>query len=154
MLRPDIRANDARANHCSVKNESGRVAPLPWAGGCSSWPTPYFTIKEYVIPIIKKSYTHSCEKKVVCTIEIPWVPTMGTPLFLRNYCFLHILALILILSHTGYSGRKASMSRRANEGSLFVGRLSKSTRVRDLEDIFEPYGRMTRCEIKYGNINN
>ncbi|XP_022288328.1 uncharacterized protein LOC111100581 [Crassostrea virginica] len=42
------------------------------------------------------------------------------------------------------------MSRRANEGSLFVGRLSKSTRVRDLEDIFEPYGRMTRCEIKYG----
>ena len=102
----------------------------------------------------KKNYTHSCEKKVVCTIEIPWVPTMGTPLFLRNYCFLHILALILILSHTGYSGRKASMSRRANEGSLFVGRLSKSTRVRDLEDIFEPYGRMTRCEIKYGNINN
>ncbi|XP_061182647.1 probable splicing factor, arginine/serine-rich 3 [Saccostrea echinata] len=42
------------------------------------------------------------------------------------------------------------MSRRANEGSLFIGRLSKSTRVRDLEDIFEPYGRMTRCEIKYG----
>ena len=29
MLRPNIRANDARANHCSVKNESGRVAPLP-----------------------------------------------------------------------------------------------------------------------------
>ena len=27
MLRPDIRVNDARANHCSVKNESGRVAP-------------------------------------------------------------------------------------------------------------------------------
>ncbi|XP_055998070.1 probable splicing factor, arginine/serine-rich 5 isoform X2 [Ostrea edulis] len=41
------------------------------------------------------------------------------------------------------------MSRRASEGSLFVGRLGKSTRVRDLEDIFEPYGRMTRCEIKY-----
>ena len=29
MLRPYVRANDARANHCSVKNESGRVAPLP-----------------------------------------------------------------------------------------------------------------------------
>ncbi|KAK3593916.1 hypothetical protein CHS0354_011519 [Potamilus streckersoni] len=43
------------------------------------------------------------------------------------------------------------MSRRSGgEGSLFVGRLGKSTRVRDLEDVFEPYGRMTRCEIKYG----
>lgn len=42
------------------------------------------------------------------------------------------------------------MSRRA-EGQLFIGRLSKSTRVRDLEDVFEPYGRMTRCEVKYGN---
>ncbi|XP_023930093.1 probable splicing factor, arginine/serine-rich 6 [Lingula anatina] len=41
------------------------------------------------------------------------------------------------------------MSRRA-EGMLFVGRLSRSTRTRDLEEIFEPYGRMLRCEIKYG----
>ena len=41
------------------------------------------------------------------------------------------------------------MSRRA-EGQLFIGRLNKSTRVRDLEDVFEPYGRMTRCEVKYG----
>ncbi|XP_071104465.1 serine/arginine-rich splicing factor 7-like [Haliotis cracherodii] len=41
------------------------------------------------------------------------------------------------------------MSRRA-EGQLFVGRLSKSTRVRDLEDLFEPYGRMLRCDVKYG----
>ncbi|KAL4225253.1 hypothetical protein ACF0H5_015941 [Mactra antiquata] len=43
------------------------------------------------------------------------------------------------------------MSRRySSEGSLFIGRLSKSCRVRDLEDVFEPYGRMSRCEIKYG----
>ncbi|KAL5007582.1 hypothetical protein ScPMuIL_016388 [Solemya velum] len=42
-----------------------------------------------------------------------------------------------------------SRSSRA-DGQLFVGRLSKSTRNRDLEDIFEPYGRMLRCEIKYG----
>ncbi|KAK3101345.1 hypothetical protein FSP39_002873 [Pinctada imbricata] len=41
------------------------------------------------------------------------------------------------------------MSRRG-EGSLFIGRLSKATRVRDVEDVFEPYGRMTRCEVKYG----
>ncbi|KAK2194062.1 hypothetical protein NP493_3g11042 [Ridgeia piscesae] len=41
------------------------------------------------------------------------------------------------------------MSRRS-EGNLFVGRLNKNTRTRDLEDIFEPYGRMIRCDIKYG----
>ncbi|XP_078669641.1 uncharacterized protein LOC144910415 isoform X5 [Branchiostoma floridae x Branchiostoma belcheri] len=33
---------------------------------------------------------------------------------------------------------------------LFVGRLSKDCRVRDLEDIFEAYGRLLRCDIKYG----
>ncbi|XP_052797478.1 uncharacterized protein LOC128229712 [Mya arenaria] len=43
------------------------------------------------------------------------------------------------------------MSRRfSSEGCLFVGRLGKNCRVRDLEDVFEPYGRMSRCEIKYG----
>ncbi|XP_064600467.1 serine/arginine-rich splicing factor 7-like [Liolophura sinensis] len=42
------------------------------------------------------------------------------------------------------------MSRRGAEGQLFVGRLSKSTRTRDLEDIFERYGHLARCEIKYG----
>ena len=36
------------------------------------------------------------------------------------------------------------------EGKLFVGRLNKSTRARDLEDVFEPYGRLSRCEVKYG----
>lgn len=43
------------------------------------------------------------------------------------------------------------MSGRS-EGHLFVGRLSKSTRNRDLEDIFEAYGRLSRCEIKYGKF--
>ena len=27
MLRPDIRAKHARANHCSVKHELGRMGP-------------------------------------------------------------------------------------------------------------------------------
>merc|ERR1712062_100536 len=39
-------------------------------------------------------------------------------------------------------------SRR--DGAIYVGRLSKDTRTRDLEEIFEPYGRMLRCDIKYG----
>lgn len=36
------------------------------------------------------------------------------------------------------------------EGHLFVGRLSRNTRIRDLEDVFENYGRVVRCDIKYG----
>ena len=42
------------------------------------------------------------------------------------------------------------MSRRG-DGHLFVGRLAKDVRTRDLEDVFELYGRLTRCDIKYGN---
>ena len=34
--------------------------------------------------------------------------------------------------------------------SLFIGRLSKTTRLRDLEGVFERYGRMSRCDLKYG----
>jgi len=33
---------------------------------------------------------------------------------------------------------------------LFVGRLGKDVRTRDLEDIFNRYGRLTRCDIKVG----
>ena len=33
---------------------------------------------------------------------------------------------------------------------LFIGRLDKSTRQRDVEDLFEAYGRLDRCEVKYG----
>lgn len=40
---------------------------------------------------------------------------------------------------------------RNREGALFVGRLSRNTRTRDLEEVFETYGRLTRCDIKYGN---
>jgi len=43
------------------------------------------------------------------------------------------------------------MARRFGDGgSLFIGRLSKNTRIRDLEEVFETYGRVTRCDIKYG----
>jgi len=44
------------------------------------------------------------------------------------------------------------MARRGgmDGGCLFIGRLSRNTRIRDLEEIFESYGRMTRCDIKYG----
>ncbi|ESO04175.1 hypothetical protein HELRODRAFT_191738 [Helobdella robusta] len=43
------------------------------------------------------------------------------------------------------------MSRRSDGGYLFIGRLNKNTRTRDLEEIFETYGKITRCEIKYNN---
>ncbi|XP_033646103.1 serine/arginine-rich splicing factor 7-like isoform X2 [Asterias rubens] len=33
---------------------------------------------------------------------------------------------------------------------LFIGRLSKQTRQRDVEDVFMKYGPMQRCELKYG----
>lgn len=36
---------------------------------------------------------------------------------------------------------------------LFLGGLSKETRRQDLEDIFSKYGRINRCEIKYGKGN-
>ena len=42
------------------------------------------------------------------------------------------------------------MSRR--EGQLFIGRLNRNTRVRDLEEVFETYGRLTRCDIKFGGL--
>jgi len=42
------------------------------------------------------------------------------------------------------------MSRNKSDGTLFIGRLNKNARVKDLEDIFETYGRLTRCDIKYG----
>jgi len=41
---------------------------------------------------------------------------------------------------------------RAREGQLFIGRLNRNTRVRDLEEVFETYGRLTRCDIKYGGM--
>ncbi len=33
---------------------------------------------------------------------------------------------------------------------LFIGRLPRTCRNRDLEDIFYKYGRMTRCDVKQG----
>lgn len=31
-----------------------------------------------------------------------------------------------------------------------LGRLSKDVRTRDLEDVFGRYGKLARCELKYG----
>lgn len=33
--------------------------------------------------------------------------------------------------------------------SLFIGRLPRDTRTRDLEDLFYPFGRLRRCEVKH-----
>ncbi len=40
------------------------------------------------------------------------------------------------------------MSGSANQ--LFVGRLPRGTRARDLEDIFYKYGKLSRCDVKQG----
>ena len=37
---------------------------------------------------------------------------------------------------------------------LFVGRLPRNTRSRDMEDIFYRYGKMTRCDIKQGSASS
>ncbi|XP_064480930.1 probable splicing factor, arginine/serine-rich 5 [Ornithodoros turicata] len=39
------------------------------------------------------------------------------------------------------------MSSRAQ---LFIGRLPLDTRERDVEQVFERYGRLLRCDVKYG----
>lgn len=36
--------------------------------------------------------------------------------------------------------------------ALFLGRLTPDTRSRDLEDLFAKYGRVTRLDIKRGNL--
>ncbi|XP_031562218.1 serine/arginine-rich splicing factor RS2Z33-like [Actinia tenebrosa] len=43
---------------------------------------------------------------------------------------------------------KIKMARGGTE--LFVGRLSKETKQRDLENVFYLYGKLSRCDIKYG----
>lgn len=42
------------------------------------------------------------------------------------------------------------MSSRAQ---LFVGRLPIDIRERDVEQVFEKYGRLLRCDVKYGKFN-
>ncbi|CAH1257424.1 SRSF4 [Branchiostoma lanceolatum] len=60
----------------------------------------------------------------------------------------------MLTSALTYRASERTHSHSANMSSgpaqLFVGRLSKDCRVRDLEDIFEAYGRLLRCDIKYG----
>jgi len=36
---------------------------------------------------------------------------------------------------------------------LFVGRLPRGTRGRDLEDVFYKYGKLTRCDVKQGGTH-
>lgn len=40
----------------------------------------------------------------------------------------------------------------ASGGNLFVGKLAYDCRQRELEELFGKYGRITRCDIKRGNI--
>ncbi|XP_035674893.1 serine/arginine-rich splicing factor 7-like isoform X3 [Branchiostoma floridae] len=75
----------------------------------------------------------------------------------RNSIELFIQSLVkaqMLTSAQAYRRSESSHSHSANMSSgpaqLFVGRLSKDCRVRDLEDIFEAYGRLLRCDIKYG----
>ena len=36
------------------------------------------------------------------------------------------------------------------DNQLFVGRLPRGSRSRELEDVFYKYGKMTRCDVKQG----
>lgn len=38
----------------------------------------------------------------------------------------------------------------SGRGQLFIGRLPLDTRERDVEQVFERYGRLLRCDVKYG----
>lgn len=46
------------------------------------------------------------------------------------------------------------VGEQANMSQLFVGRLPRGTRARDLEDIFYKYGKMTRCDVKQGQLHS
>ncbi|KAH7969466.1 hypothetical protein HPB52_018352 [Rhipicephalus sanguineus] len=37
----------------------------------------------------------------------------------------------------------------SGRGQLFIGRLPLDTRERDVEQVFERYGRLLRCDVKY-----
>lgn len=36
------------------------------------------------------------------------------------------------------------------DNQLFIGRLPRGSRSRELEDVFYKYGKMTRCDVKQG----
>ncbi|CAN7999006.1 unnamed protein product, partial [Ixodes hexagonus] len=38
----------------------------------------------------------------------------------------------------------------SGRGQLFIGRLPLECRERDVEQVFERYGRLLRCDVKYG----
>lgn len=41
-------------------------------------------------------------------------------------------------------------SMSGGDNQLFVGRLPRGSRSRELEDVFYKYGKMTRCDVKQG----
>ncbi len=41
---------------------------------------------------------------------------------------------------------------RYSQNQLFIGRLPRSCRERDLEDMFERYGKLLRCDMKTGKL--
>lgn len=43
-----------------------------------------------------------------------------------------------------------SWFQNSSRAQLFVGRLDKGTRTKELEDIFGRYGKLMRCDIKFG----
>ena len=43
------------------------------------------------------------------------------------------------------------MSRRES-GKVFIGRLNRNIRREEVEDAFETYGRIIRCDIKSGSL--
>ncbi|KAH6935659.1 hypothetical protein HPB50_007477 [Hyalomma asiaticum] len=40
----------------------------------------------------------------------------------------------------------------SGRGQLFIGRLPLDTRERDVEQVFERYGRLLRCDVKYEEV--
>ena len=46
-----------------------------------------------------------------------------------------------------YSSVDLEMS---GDNQLFIGRLPRGSRSRELEDVFYKYGKMTRCDVKQG----
>ncbi|KAK3726506.1 hypothetical protein QZH41_014248, partial [Actinostola sp. cb2023] len=56
-------------------------------------------------------------------------------------------AVILDSSRRSEAFEETKMARGGTQ--LFVGRLSKETKQRDLENVFYLYGKLSRCDIKY-----
>ena len=89
---------------------------------------------------------------IVCSIERNAIRTVGNPEF--GLPHRNKPAFVIFVSRFACALLNIKMARRGDAGNLFVGRVSKNARAKDLEDVFGTYGRMLRCDIKYGNTNN